>query len=48
LSDPPCHSAGMKTHLNGIGETGSGESLWQTLAGCAVFGAALLALCCML
>jgi hypothetical protein len=38
----------MKTPSNGIGVTGSGESIWQTLAGCAVFGAALLALCWML
>jgi len=38
----------MKTNENGIGATGSRETIWQTMAGCAVFGAGLLALCWML
>jgi hypothetical protein len=38
----------MKSNSNELGAAGGRETIWQTLVGCAVFGAALLALCFML
>ena len=52
LSDPVGQTARMNDHTNEVkysaGTTAGGETLWQTLAGCAVFWAGLLALWCML
>ena len=48
LSDPPRDAVRMKKTSNELSAADSREAIWQTLAGCAVFGAGLLALCCML